>query len=190
LRAATLTTGFKPAEEQFIEQTPWANPQHPSHAHVLQQALGQQPASLSSPFSVTPGTQVRRPSHQHSTGTPISGTFSASMHSTQPLVNGAYMSGGRISPMNPSASSSLSQKPAPSPLGSRQTSVSPQQTKTHPGHSDHVQRQESLHDYSIGGANSHSVASIPESQGIRQEFSGEAGGRVERSQPISVNGRF
>src|ERR1700722_11301478 len=86
LRAATSTTGFKPAEEQFIEQTPWANPQHPSHAHLLQQqSLGQQPARMSSPFSVAPAAQTRRHSYQHALGTPIAGTFSGA---TQSQTNG------------------------------------------------------------------------------------------------------
>ena len=51
LRTAGATRS-KPAEEKFIEQTPWANPQHPSHAHLLQrQASTQQAPRTTSPFA-------------------------------------------------------------------------------------------------------------------------------------------
>ncbi len=44
------------AEEQFLEQTPWANPQHPAHHH-LQQVQRQMPrqSHMDSPFSTSAG---------------------------------------------------------------------------------------------------------------------------------------
>ena len=121
---------MKPAEEQFIEQTPWANPQHPSHAHLLQrQTSAQQAPRVTSPFSQVQ-VQPRRHSHQHNSGGPISGTFS----NTPSLLhhsNGVTMSGGRISPHNPLLGNN-SHTMAPSPLGSRQTSLSPQQNRIPP----------------------------------------------------------
>ena len=47
------------AEEQFLEQTPWANPQHPVHRHRLQ--MGRQPSnqSLSNESLTTPAQQQR-----------------------------------------------------------------------------------------------------------------------------------
>lgn len=100
---------FKPAEEQFIEQTPWANPHHPSHALQRQ-------ASISH-------AAHRRPSHQHNSAGPISGTFSAIP--TIPQTNGVTMSGGRISPHNPFSSSvAAAHTITPSPLATRR-SISP-----------------------------------------------------------------
>jgi hypothetical protein len=120
LRAATSTSGFKPAEEQFIEQTPWANPQHPSHAHLIQrQTSGHQTPRTNSPFSASPLAR-RLSQQQNGSGVPIAGTF---------LTGPA----GRISPhnhnnpfMNPSHTHN---KVVPSPLASRQHSVSPKQTE-------------------------------------------------------------
>ncbi|KAG0647857.1 hypothetical protein D0Z07_5729 [Hyphodiscus hymeniophilus] len=125
LRNVSSTSRFKPAEEQFIEQTPWANPQHPAHAHLIQrQTSAQTVQRTTSPFSQTQA-QPRRHS-QHGSGGPISGTFSNSSSSLPQHTNGLSMSGGRISPHNPFASSNYSHTIAPSPLGSRQTSLSPQ----------------------------------------------------------------
>jgi hypothetical protein len=44
------------AEEQFLEQTPWANPQHPVHAHVHVNNFHAQPGSVN---LTTPATQRR-----------------------------------------------------------------------------------------------------------------------------------
>jgi hypothetical protein len=109
LRMAGSTSRFKPAEEQFIEQTPWANPQHPSHAHLIQrQTSAQQVPRTTSPFAqATP----RRHSDQHG---PTSGTFS------NPPVNGPPFSSqppGALSPRRQSA--------APSLPDNKQTSLSP-----------------------------------------------------------------
>ncbi|RDL38398.1 uncharacterized protein BP5553_02738 [Venustampulla echinocandica] len=132
LRSAGSTSRFKPAEEQFIEQTPWANPQHPSHAHLLQrQTSAQQIPRTSSPFSQIQAQQ-RRHSHQAAPGLPISGTFSSSSSSLPQHSKGHTISGGRISPHNPFGNSTLSHKIVPSPLGSRQTSLSPQQNHPPP----------------------------------------------------------
>ncbi|KAI1769455.1 Sds3-like-domain-containing protein [Hypoxylon sp. FL1150] len=48
-----------PAGEQFIEQTPWANPNHPSNAHLLQR---QHPVQHEIPTSAPSGS--KRHSHQ------------------------------------------------------------------------------------------------------------------------------
>ncbi|KAH8593628.1 Sds3-like-domain-containing protein [Bisporella sp. PMI_857] len=130
LRTAGSTSRFKPAEEQFIEQTPWANPQHPSHAHLLQrQTSAQHAPRTSSPFAQTQ-TQPRRHSHQQALGAgPVSGTFSSSsIHQT----NGHSIPTGRVSPHNPFSSSAHPHPIAPSPLGSRQPSLSPQQNRQPP----------------------------------------------------------
>jgi hypothetical protein len=126
IRKVASTSSFKPAEEQFIEQTPWANPQHPSNAHLMpRQASGHQIPRNASPFSA-PG--IRRHSSQVN-GAPVAGTFSSTIP-TGATHTAAYMSGGRVSPINPFASNSSSQKTVPLPIGSRQTSLSPQQEKT------------------------------------------------------------
>jgi hypothetical protein len=185
LRAATSTTSFKPAEEQFIEQTPWANPQHPSHAHIHQhQSLGQQPARMSSPFSAASAAQARRHSYQHSLGTPIAGTFSGA---AQLQMNGTYLPAGRISPVNTFNNASMTQKVAPSPFGSRQTSLSPQQSKLSAGL---MQRQESLQDYAVGGSSNQIPANSPETLGVSPDFSKETGASVNRDHSVAVNGRL
>lgn len=132
LRSAGSSSRFKPAEEQFIEQTPWANPQHPSHAHLLQrQASAQQTPRTTSPFSQVQ-VQPRRHSHQQGSGIPVSGTFSSTPASAlHHNSNGHPMSGGRISPHNPFGHSNHAHTIVPSPLGSRQTSLSPQPNR-HP----------------------------------------------------------
>jgi hypothetical protein len=110
LRTAGSTTRFKPAEEQFIEQTPWANPHHPIHFV---------------------NGQPRRHSHQHNSAGPISGTFS-NPSVIQQQSNSMTISGGRVSPHNPfSAAITPKHTIVPSPLGSRQPSLSPQQNR-HP----------------------------------------------------------
>lgn len=105
------TSRYKPAEEQFIEQTPWANPQHPAHAHLLnRQASGHHKPRVPSPFSAG-----HAPRHNG----PISGTFSTNSALSQ-------NPNGRVSPLNPFTNSHTV---APSPLGSRQASESPQLTR-------------------------------------------------------------
>lgn len=131
LRTAGSTSRFKPAEEQFIEQTPWANPQHPSHAHLLQrQTSAQHPPRTTSPFSQA--AQARRHSHQHGSAGPISGTFSSSssLQHTNGLPYGTRPS-GRVSPHN-NPFSATAHTVVPSPLGSRQTSLSPQTSRPQP----------------------------------------------------------
>lgn len=132
LRTAGSIARSKPAVDQFVSATPWANPQHPSHAHLLQrQTSAQQTPRTTSPLSQVQ-VQPRRHSHQHGSSVPISGTFpptpAALLHHSS---NGASMSGGRISPHNPFGNSNHVHSIAPSPLGSRQTSLSPQQNR-HP----------------------------------------------------------
>lgn len=108
---AGSTSRFKPAEEQFIEQTPWANPQHPSHAHLLQrQTSAQQVPRTSSPFAQDP--QTRRHSDQQG---PASGTFS-----------GPSVSGPTFSTKGPSQST---QSSPPLLSDGKQTSLSPAMTR-------------------------------------------------------------
>lgn len=120
---AAESARYKPAEEQFIEQHPWANPQHPIHA-VHRQSSAQQVTRTSSPF-ITPSGPMRRQSHQTNGGsTPAIGTFSSTASSSLPYLNGT----GRISPHNPFSTSVNTHKIVPSPLGgSRQPSPSLQQ---------------------------------------------------------------
>jgi len=139
---------------------------------------------MSSPFSVAPPAQARRHSHQHALGTPIAGTFSGT---TQSQMNGTYLPAGRISPVNPFNTASMMQKVAPSPLGSRQTSLSPQQSK-HPV--SLLQRQESLQDYAVGGSSNQIPANSPETPGVLPDFSNETSAPVDRDHSVAVNGRF
>jgi hypothetical protein len=139
---------------------------------------------MSSPFSVTPAAQVRRHSHQLALGTPIAGTFSGA---TQSQKNGTYLPGERISPINPFNNASMSQKVVPSPLGSRQTSLSPQQSKLP---ASLLQRQESLQDYAVGGSSNQIPANSPEIPGALPDFSNETAVSVDRDHAVMVNGRF
>lgn len=189
LRAATSTSSFKPAEEQFIEQTPWANPQHPSHVHLIQrQSSAHQAARTSSPFSV-PATQARRHSHQHNG--PIVGTFTNNVSGSQ-QSNGSIAPGGRVSPMNPFANPSLSQKLAPSPLGSRQPSLSPQQNRLQSGTTEPQPRHDALLESLLGGT----TTSMPREDTNRarataHDFASfESGVKVKREQNGATAGRF
>jgi hypothetical protein len=124
LRNVSSTSRFRPAEEQFIEQNPWANPQHPANAHLIhRQSSAQNVQRTTSPFSHVQNRPRRH--SQHGSGGPISGTFSNSSSLLQ-HTNGPSMSGGRISPHNLFANINHSHTNAPSPLGSRQASLSPQ----------------------------------------------------------------
>lgn len=120
---AGSTSRFKPAEEQFIEQTPWANPQHPSHAHLLQrQASAQQAPRTTSPFAQA--ALIRRHSDQQG---PASGTFSSQG------VNGPSFSAqvpGRVSPQGIGSNLSQPQLTTSTLPDNRQTSQSPLMTRT------------------------------------------------------------
>jgi hypothetical protein len=119
---AGSTSRFKPAEEQFIEQNPWANPQHPSHAHLLQrQTSAQQAPRTTSPFSQV--TQPRRHSDQQG---PASGTFSSPAVTCPPFGTQAS---GQLSPRNLVSNPPRPQSSAPLPLDNRQTSLSPVMTR-------------------------------------------------------------
>lgn len=119
-----VTSSQYPAEQQFIESTPWANPQHPSHAHLLaRQSSGHHTPRTQSPFS-TPS------SHQNGSSKPPVGTFLAAPT-------------GRVSPHNHNPFTGPSHphnKLAPSPLASRLQSISPKQTQSAvpPPPSDHT----------------------------------------------------
>ena len=96
LRAAS-TGALNPAEEQFIEQTPWANPKHPSHAHLLhRQSSGHQVPRTSSPFSAMAAVpQPRKSSNSHAPGLPISGTFSGVNSASHSIHHGFSQGLGR-----------------------------------------------------------------------------------------------
>jgi hypothetical protein len=176
LRSVGSTSRFKPAEEQFIEQTPWANPQHPSHAHLIQrQTSTHQAPRTTSPFSQVQVQPIRRHSPH---GVPISGTFtsSSSFHTS----NGVSVSGGRISPHNPFTNSTHSHTIAPSPLGSRQTSLSPQQNR-HPPIPDQPHNISNAHDIPKSNGTQHSP-SLAEARDFPHE------GR--REQAAAIMGRF
>jgi len=146
------TSRLKPAEEQFIEQNPWANPQHPSHAHLLhRQTSSQQAPRTTSPFSQLLN-QSRRPSNQQASGGPISGTFSTPS-SLMVNTNGSVLSGGRISPHNPFSNPSHSHAIVPSPLGSRQPSLSPQQNRQPPALSGQQQQNRPMQDGHVNNGN-------------------------------------
>lgn len=117
---AAESARYKPAEEQFIEQHIWANPQHPIHA-VHRQSSAQQVTRTSSPFINPSGSTRRQPHQTNGGGTPAIGTFSTAA-SNLPYLN------GRISPHNPFSTSVNAHKIVPSPLGgSRHPSPSLQQ---------------------------------------------------------------
>ncbi|TAQ83634.1 hypothetical protein B7494_g8042 [Chlorociboria aeruginascens] len=91
LRTAGSTSRYEPAEEQFIKQTPWANPHHPSISHLIQrQSSTQHPPRTSSPFDHDIQAQQRRHS---GIGAPIAGTFSISGGRNSPSIGGHYMGG-------------------------------------------------------------------------------------------------
>ncbi|KAI1206452.1 Sds3-like-domain-containing protein [Annulohypoxylon truncatum] len=88
-----------PAGEQFIEQTPWANPNHPSNAHLLQrQHSGQHEAHTQGPLPNAPSGSKKN------------------SHQSHPFSNG--------STTQPSNSTSKIQKSVP-----RQLSNSPEVTR-------------------------------------------------------------
>ena len=172
---------FKPAEEQFIEQTPWANPQHPAHAHLIQrQTSAQNVQRTTSPFSQVQA-QPRRHS-QHASGGPISGTFSNSSSSLQQHTNGLTMSGGRISPHNPFTNNNHSHTIAPSPLGSRQASLSPQQSRPPVS----AQQTDQLQEVKTNGNQQSPSATISGLHAIPRDYPQE----VRREQGSALVGRF
>jgi hypothetical protein len=197
LRAVTSTSNFKPAEEQFIEQTPWANPQHPSHAHLLQrQSSIQQPARTSSPFSTYPSGQIRGhssqdPNHvkEHTVVGPVSGIFQGASV-VQPRTNGPHVPGGRISPLNPFTNSSFAQKIAPSPLGSRGTSLSPQQSRPPSSFLDQQQRHENSQDFPTSSAISHLAGPRPSNLKEPSNNTYTTPSTVEREQNAPIASRF
>ncbi|KAI1379559.1 Sds3-like-domain-containing protein [Hypoxylon crocopeplum] len=89
-----------PAGEQFIEQTPWANPNHPSNAHLLQrqQSVQQEVHMANSPLPAAPSGPKRH------------------LHQPHPFSNG--------STSQPSNGPTKGQKSAP-----RQPSTSPEVTR-------------------------------------------------------------
>lgn len=130
LRAST-STHFRPAEEQFIEQTPWANPHHPSHAHrIHRQTSANHTARTVSPFGMPVNGAPRRHSHhQNGAGIPMSGTFSTIQPAATIHANGAaLLDHGEPQSLSTYANTSIGHKIAPSPLASRQPSLSPQPT--------------------------------------------------------------
>jgi hypothetical protein len=189
IRVANSSSSFRPAEEQFIEQTPWANPQHPSHAHLLQrQTSAHQAARTASPFSIVSGAPPRRHSHHHATGAPVSGTFSSTSPALQSNSNGSHLSGGgRISPLNPFTNTAHSQKVAPSPLGSRQPSLSPQHSRPQGPAVDRSLNIGSPVQITVGPSNTAFLGARPDNI---SEFTQEAGVPFKREQITATNGRY
>ncbi|CZS89358.1 related to DEP1 protein, regulator of phospholipid metabolism [Rhynchosporium agropyri] len=180
LRHASSSSRFRPAEEQFMKETPWANPQHPSHAHMIQrQPSNQQVPRTASPFSQVQ-VQPRRNSHQHGSGLPISGTFS---NSSSLLHHSNGVSGGRISPHNPFVNSNHSHTIAPSPLGSRQPSLSPQQNRHPPALRDQQNGQNHAPDPSKNNVNQQPSVGLSEAP---SDFPHEA----RREQVAAMASRF
>ncbi|KAB8303568.1 hypothetical protein EYC80_004972 [Monilinia laxa] len=155
LRTVGSTSRFRPAEEQFIEQTPWANPQHPSHAHLLQrQTSAQHTPRTTSPLSQIQA-QPRRHSHQQSG--PVSGTLSNIPTSAIQHTNGYIISTGRATSHNPFSNTSHSHMIVPSPLGSRQPSLSPKQTR--PPHPPlHISNDQENHQASLASNQIHQMS--------------------------------
>jgi hypothetical protein len=58
LRTAGSISRFKPAEEELLEQTPWANPQHPIHAHPIQRSNTLWVPRLKSPTTFQDSTEL------------------------------------------------------------------------------------------------------------------------------------
>ncbi|OBT65602.1 hypothetical protein VE03_05532 [Pseudogymnoascus sp. 23342-1-I1] len=183
IRAAASAAALKPAEEQFIEQTPWANPQHPSHMHLLQrQSPAQQGARTGSPFSIAVGAQPRRQPHQQASGLPVSGTFSGVNTLSQPQGNNFAVGAGR-GQIGTFSNPPPPQKMGPSPLGSRRPSGAVnEQPKPHENRQSIEAGPEAPHPPLI---------SPPRPQEALHEFSYEGGVGVKREQPATVtNGRF
>lgn len=185
LRTAGSIARSKPAVDQFVSATPWANPQHPSHAHLLQrQTSAQQTPRTTSPLSQVQ-VQPRRHSHQHGSSVPISGTFPPTPATLlQHSSNGVSMSGGRISPHNPFGNSNHAHTIAPSPLGSRQASLSPQQNRHPVSISEQQQNLPPTQDIPNSNGAQHSPP-IGHSEGLR-DFSHE----VRREAAASMMSRF
>lgn len=192
IRAAASAAALKPAEEQFIEQTPWANPQHPSHMHLLQrQSPAQQGARTGSPFSMAGGAQPRRQPHQQAGGLPVSGTFSGVNTLSQPQANNFAVGAGRgqIGAFN---NPPQPQKMGPSPLGSRRPSILLEQNRLSGAVNEQTKPHESRQNIEAGPEAPHPpLISPPRPQEALHEFSYEGGVGVKREQPATVtNGRF
>ncbi|KFZ15751.1 hypothetical protein V501_02579 [Pseudogymnoascus sp. VKM F-4519 (FW-2642)] len=189
IRAAASAAALKPAEEQFIESTPWANPQHPSHVHLLQrQSPAQQGPRTGSPFSMAVGGQPRRQTHQQAGGLPVSGTFSGV---SQPQSNNFAAGAGRgqIGTFN---NAPQPQKMGPSPLGSRRPSMLLEQSRLPAAVNEQPKPHENRQNVEPGPEASHPpLISPPRPQEPLHEFSYEGGVGVKREQPATVtNGRF
>ncbi|KFY18675.1 hypothetical protein V493_08430 [Pseudogymnoascus sp. VKM F-4281 (FW-2241)] len=190
IRAAASAAALKPAEEQFIEQTPWANPQHPSHMHLLQrQSPAQQGARTGSPFSMAVGAQPRRQQHQQAGGLPVSGTFSGVNTLSQSNNFAAGAGRGQISTFN---NPPPPQKMGPSPLGSRRPSALPEQGRLLAAVNEQPKPHENRQNMEAGTEASHPpLISPPRPQEALHEFSYDGGVGVKREQPATVtNGRF
>jgi hypothetical protein len=190
LRAATSAAVLKPAEEQFIEQTPWANPQHPSHAHLLQrQASAHHAARTASPFSMPLAGQVRRHSHQANPNVPISGTFSGVGSSIQPQGNGVFLSGVTMPSTNSFGNQVPVQKPGPILNAPPQTSLSPQLSRQMVGISEQPSNHQNKQDLLSRRESAPSMAG-PNINRDASGFSFEGGVTVKREQQTVTNGRF
>ncbi|KAI9789360.1 MAG: hypothetical protein M1835_001727 [Candelina submexicana] len=94
IRRVSHTNSRPAAEEQFLEQTPWANPQHPAHHH-LQQVQGQLPRQprVNSPSSTSsvqrrllnqdPRDEVSTATTTASTAVPVSSNIQSTVCSNR-----------------------------------------------------------------------------------------------------------
>lgn len=191
-RAAASTAALKPAEEQFIEQTPWANPQHPSHVHLSQyQAAAHQPTRTNSPFAVAAAPQHRRHSHQHASGLPVSGSFSGHNPIPQPPNNHLARGGNIKPPVAAFATQSIPRKMRRSPLlGNRQATISPQQHRPAGVIGEQSHNLNNHANTHAETAHSSSLVSPqrPQEATLDSAYEGSLG--VKREQPAITNGRF
>jgi len=159
---------------------------------LLQRQTSGHQARTSSPFSVHGNVQTRKPSHPQVGGLPISGTFSGASSASQQRSNSAFMSGGRMSPMNHFAnSSSLSQKLVQSPLGSRQPSPSSHEDQPVTRPPDKAQFQNPTPSLSARDDNPHvsSVSAFVSKQEIPHSAY-ESDVLVKREQAMIATGRY
>lgn len=129
------------AEEQFLEQTPWANPQHPIHRLATQRQT-----SNRSPFSadvfVTPANQQRTMDNAHTQGSASTILDPSAQHSS--LANTPHEGVSSTTKVENHGSSIHNYRlHSASPLDTRRNAPQPQNRNDTDGHSgggakDHI----------------------------------------------------
>jgi hypothetical protein len=93
--------------------------------------------------------------------------------------------------MNPFTNPSLSQKMAPSPLGSRQPSLSPQQSRIPLAVNEAQPRHDALLESLLGGASAQILREdASRARAAPHDFPFESGVKVKREQNGATAGRF